>query len=161
MIQIQTLTTMTFSNPTKRNWLIGFLIAFNIVLLAVLFFGHRPQRHRPDMEASFKHELQLSDEQATQFRDLRKSYFEQSRPLHEALGEGRKKMIESLGAAPVDMIAFQRISNENGQIQAQLDSLLARHFLALKAVCRPDQQEKFKDVFLRATQKQKRMGKNR
>ncbi len=155
MISPQTVMIMTFSNLTKRHGLVALLVALNLVILSVLFFNRRPHRRSPDTEGLFKRELQLSDEQAGRFRELRKAYFEQSRPLHESMREGRRKMIESLGAMPADTLAFQRQSGENAAIQARLDALLARHFLELKAVCNPDQQQKFNEAFLRATRAQR------
>jgi protein CpxP len=146
---------MNFSNLTKRHGLIALLVALNLVVLSVLFFNRRPHRRGPDTEGLFKRELQLSDEQAARFRDLRKTYFEQSRPLHESMREGRRNMIESLGAMPPDTLAFQRQSSENAAIQARLDALLARHFLELKAVCNPEQQQKFNEAFMRATRVQR------
>lgn len=153
---------MTLSNRTKTGWFIALLITLNVLVLAVLFFEHRPKRRSPDTEGLFKRELNLNEQQAAQFRELRKAYFEQSRPLHDSLRQGRIRMIESLGSMPADTLVFQRFGAENAAVQAQLDALLARHFLELKAVCSPDQQQKFKDAFLRAMRAQRGgMKKNR
>ena len=142
---------MLNKRPINTRWLVGLLVALNVFTLAALFFsrGRRADR-RPDTMGLFCRELGLADEQAEQFKQLRQAHFERTRPLFKELRAVQQKMIESLGDAPADSLALRHFTAERTQVMGRIDSLLARHYLDLRAVCAPEQQDKLEAVFLRA-----------
>lgn len=143
---------MIFKHPNGNRWLIALLVVLNIATLTALFFSRgRRSEHRPDTIGLFRRELDLTEAQAEQFRQFRKTHFEQTKPLFQALRAAQQKMIEHLGDTPADTAAIQNFTAQRSLIIGQIDSLLARHYLDLRAVCTPQQQEKLESIFLRAT----------
>ena len=151
---------MSFTNNKTTNWLIGGLILMNLVLLTILFLN-RPKegmpfedRHNDKMEWLQK-ELDLTDEQAAKFKELRKEHFTATREQFRKIRTLKKEMIEALAQETPDTVNARLISIEIGNQHTVMDEMLIDHFMKLQAECNPEQRQKLGRVFQRFTKHRK------
>jgi len=153
LIHLQTISK--FDNmgyfDKKNNWLVILLVVLNLALLASIWFKPKPPRHHlPDIALHLQKQLDLTAEQTQQFKELRKENFEQTRPLLDLMRSNKQAMIEALGQAPPDTLKAKQLAKQIAQQQQGIEEALIQHYLALKEVCTPQQQQGLNELFLEA-----------
>ncbi|MFN7118161.1 MAG: Spy/CpxP family protein refolding chaperone [Saprospiraceae bacterium] len=129
--------------------IVAILVLMNLATLATLWLRPMgpPPPGRPGAERFLVHELKLSPEQVNQFQQLREQHFAQTQALEREVRDGRRRIIEQLAKNPPDTAAAHAITRQNQANLVVLDSLLIQHFLQLRTICTPAQQEKLGRVF--------------
>ncbi len=137
-------------NITPYIIVIAVLALMNIATLATLWLRPMgpPPPGRPHAESFIERELNLTAEQATQFKELREQHFAQTHSLEPQVRESRRRIIEQLAKNPPDTAAAQAIGKTNLNTINTLDSLLIQHFLEIRNILTPEQQEKLGHLFL-------------
>ena len=141
----------------QNNWLIILLVVLNLVTITFLLWPKRPPLGPPGagmpkgkMYELFKEHLDLTVEQAEAFRMEIDKHKKESRPLLEELRGMKKGMIQSLDGVEPDTAKARQIISDVGKLHLQIDSLLMEHYLALHAICTPEQQVELQKVFRRS-----------
>jgi protein CpxP len=141
-----------FTKIRVTTWIIGLLVLLNVLTLGTIWFQQfrRPpappplQDQRSENQQRFlERELGLTEQQSQQFQTLRKQFFLQSNAIMQAIHQLRKTMTDELFSSSPDTQKAQKLAEEIGAKQAEQERLSFNHFLELKAVCQPAQQEKF------------------
>lgn len=153
---------MSITNNKYTKWIIGALVLLNLILLSVLFFL-RPQDGRGEKRNPndfLKKELNLTDDQAVKFKELRKTHFQKSREEWKAIRTLKNEMLDAVSAESPDTLKANMIANQIGIKEANKEKLLVQHYLELQAECTSEQRQKLERVFKKAMSPRKfRKGK--
>lgn len=153
---------MSITNNKYTKWIIGALVLLNLILLSVLFFL-RPRQgggDQPNPNDFLKKELNLSDDQAVKFKELRKAHFQKSKEEWKAIRELKNEMLDAVSAESPDTLKANMIADQIGIKEANKEKLLVQHYLKLQAECTPEQRPKLERVFKKAMSRRKfRKGK--
>lgn len=141
-----------FTKIRATSWIIGLLLILNGVTLGALWFqqfrrppGMFPPPGKPaeNMQRFLQQELNLTEAQAQQFETLRNRFFLTSRTLMQEIHLLRKAIAAELFSASPDAQKIAAFAQAIGAKHGELERLQFTHFLELKAVCQPVQQQKF------------------
>lgn len=147
---------------TKKRLIVAgiiFLVAINLAALTTMLARQRQQAEtieRQNMADSLRRakanrfirdELQLSPQQFEQFRALSRENFQQSRPLLDQMEIKRAEMLEELAKPKPDHEKLDQIALEIGNLHTELKKNTIDHFLQLKTVCTPAQQQGLNALF--------------
>ncbi len=146
------------SKQKLTNILIIILVIVNIGSLSFIWFreANRPPlpplpSNPPGLEnvARFlDKELELSKVQGKRFDELRKEHFETTKKYEDKIAAYKKEiLLESFKKSP-DMQKIKAISDSIGSVQKGYELFLSEHFQKLASICKPEQREKLKDIFL-------------
>lgn len=133
--------------------IIALLVVLNVTSLGTIWFLQSRQSppanpKGPGPVKNFlEQELALTQEQAQQFETLRQQHFQESQAINETLHPVKEAIMQEVFAASPDSAKVKTLATELGAKQAELEELRFQHFLALKAVCQPEQLEKFQALF--------------
>lgn len=135
---------------TRPTIIIAVLVLMNIATLATLWLRPMgpPPPGRPGAEHFLVKELNLNEEQAAKFKQLRTQHFDKTKGLEREMREGRRRIIEELAKNKPDTTAAFAIRQTHSTNIATLDSLLITHYLELRTLLTSAQQEKLGHVFL-------------
>ncbi|MEE4198369.1 MAG: periplasmic heavy metal sensor [Bacteroidales bacterium] len=151
---------------TKKHLIIGliiFLVVVNIAALSTILYRNRnlPQpvdqdyiqfRQRVEeqgMYRFFRDELQLTPEQFNRFREMNEKNRTASRRIARELHIQRVAMVEEISKENPDPGKLDSIAHEIGKLHYELKRNTFEHFLALKAICNEEQQEKLQHMYMR------------
>ena len=150
-------------------WLIALLVILNLATIGTMWFGRPPhpghmmqppaegQMPRPHRGMNLmKEHLQLSDQQAEKFNELREEHFERTRAVNDAAGKLRFEILDEIFSDQFSQEKVDKMLAELKELQGNFDSLLFKHFAELRDQCDPEQKEILKDMFtdlLRSTQR--------
>ncbi len=149
---------MSLSNIKSTKWLIGALVLMNLVLLSILFsFKSRGHNHN-DKGNFLKKELNLSDEQAVQFKNSYEVYIKNAREHSKEIRNLKKEMIGAISSEIPDTLKAQNIATEIGRKEVAKEKLLINHYLRLQTECTPEQRPKLKHAFQKILSRKKRRG---
>jgi Spy/CpxP family protein refolding chaperone len=137
----------------KKNLVILFLVLLTIVNIAALvtiaYHRFHPKRSfhpmgRPETPESFiKQELDLTEEQAEEF----KAHFKRSRtemePILDSLEVIKKQLMDEISADEPSMDRLDQLAGEIGTLQAAMQKKMILHLLKGKSLLTPEQQKKF------------------
>jgi Spy/CpxP family protein refolding chaperone len=144
----------------KKNLVILFLVLLTIVNIAALatiaYHRFHPQRPfhpmgRPEIpetpEGFIKQELDLTEEQAEEF----KAHFERFRmemePIHNSLEVKRAELMGEISADEPNKDKLDKLAEEIGTLQDTLQRKMISHLLEGKSLLTPEQQRKFFSLF--------------
>jgi len=141
----------------KRNlvFVIIMLVALNLALIALLWFGKPPgppQQRGPingeeDMfrvQQLLKNELGFDEQQAKEYLKLRFEHQTAAAQLDSEVRQLKKQMFdEVLEDTPLPILSDSLLKLIQEK-QARIELLTFEHFLDLKKICKPDQQDNLK-----------------
>lgn len=141
-------------------WLIVILAATSLSM-GVSFWYHKQQDKKnaelkdqqivmPSEQRTrfFREQLSLNDAQLDIFRELNRDYNRSARRISVQLEELRVKMVEEMGAKETSEVELNAISEDIGNLHANLKKVTIRYYLEMKEVCDENQQEKLNEIFL-------------
>jgi Spy/CpxP family protein refolding chaperone len=138
-------------NDKNKRWLVYlvvFLLVLNISALGtIIFLIYRPHHTfipsgpNGPLGKKFEKELNLSDNQQKEFKELRKSFFQASKPVLDSLKLKREEIITSLSQNNPDTANLYKKADDLGRYHAELKRLAIRHYLDLQSKCTPDQRK--------------------
>lgn len=145
MISIKKSTTL---------WIIiVILVILNLSTLTALWLDKSPGikrvertgvRHRHFIEGR----LNLSEEQATEYRKLRMEFFENARPYFENIRKNKSRLYQMLKTGENDH-RVQALADSIGQLQTGLELLTFNHFQEVRALANPEQKAAFDSLMIR------------
>jgi hypothetical protein len=136
----------------NRNYImtIVVLIIINIVALLLLWMG-KPKHtigdnenvigNKVQIQEMLKEELDFSSEQVEQFVELRENHREKLDKIDEELMVLKKELFEDAMYSKNESIS-DSLLNQALEKQGELEKITFDHFLKLKQMCNPQQQEK-------------------
>jgi len=141
---------------STHNWLVWsvvILVVLNITALSALWYsrysGHhppRPLRTATPLEDLIVREVGLNQEQESVFRGLHARHRQVKDSLEAESYRLKEQIQNELFAASPDTIKMLVLADRVGNLQAEFEKQVFRHFKELKALCRPDQETKLKTV---------------
>ena len=147
---------MDFLSKQKlTNLLIIVLVVINILSLTFIWYRemHRPklpppQPGREDVGRFIKDQLNLNNEQKTQFDKYMKKHADVTREMNNKIGELKKEILIEAFNPNSDTNKVNDLTQKIGKIQGDYEKFLYEHFQKLASVCNPEQKEKLKNIFL-------------
>jgi periplasmic protein CpxP/Spy len=135
---------------TKNKWflfLLGFLFLANIALLLSFFvFGEKGSAYkdsRNGQQSSLSKELLLSKEQENAFSKLKEEHFKVMKPLWAEIRQTKDSLYRQFNNPSLDDSALSAFTDRIAAKNKMADELMFRHFIELRKICRPEQQQKF------------------
>lgn len=96
--------------------------------------------------------LDLKDGQRALFHERERAYRDSLYYYRQRLSEVDAQIIQALSAAEPDRDLLKSYTRESGQLQEAIKRLTIDHFLGLRALCTPEQQEKLTGMFFQMHQ---------
>lgn len=141
-------------------WVIVILLATNLSM-AVTFLYHKQQDKKATQQTEesaievpaeqrtrfFREQLNLSQEQVNQFRELNRSYNRTARDITFQLEKLRIEMVEELGNPEPDRVKLDEITKTIGELHKQLKNVTIDYYLGMKTACDESQKEKLNEIF--------------
>jgi hypothetical protein len=141
------------SKKTATKGLLALLVIVNFVTLATLWFFYlrrprfepppRNEGRGPDVQMFLRRELDLNEDQARKFEELRDAFLSSLPALQEDIQRLRVALMSEMFVAEPDVKKIDTLAAEIGAREADMTKRLFYHFKDLVAVCRPDQKQKF------------------
>ncbi len=91
--------------------------------------------------------LNLSPEQHTQFRELRRDFHSQANNLTYQMQIKRNEMITELAKENPDTSKLKKIAGDIGDMHAELKGLTIDYYMGMKEICTPEQEEELYKIF--------------
>jgi hypothetical protein len=92
-------------------------------------------------------QLQLNAEQRKQFNDLLEQHFASRKVIDDKINSLRDQLFDLVKNDKPDTVAMHSIGVKIGELEAQKQLEIVKHFAALRLVCDKEQKEKF-DVWI-------------
>ncbi|MCX6273914.1 MAG: Spy/CpxP family protein refolding chaperone [Bacteroidetes bacterium] len=126
------------------------LLLINISTLGFMWFHNAPGNMNPpphrEIGDFLMHELNFTDAQRHQFEELREDH----RKSVDALRDESRKMHDEffglLGASVADSVKINLLADSLTALQKQIELSTFFHFQKVRAMCSPEQQQKFDEV---------------
>jgi len=145
-----------FTRKHMAAWLIGALVVMNLITLTVLWYAviRKPQPAPPPRDEKpaenvnrfLERELNLTPEQAEQFREMRRRHAAEQQALQEEIRGLKKAEMDELLTAQPDPAKSESLAAAIGAKETEKERRLFAHLQGLMALCRPDQQERFRAI---------------
>lgn len=136
------------------TFVIVFLVVINISALFTLAYNRWlrvPPAYVPsvsgDTLAAAQAGLCLNDEQLQQMRTQRVAFEAEIEEIQIKMQEKRKALLEEIKSATPDSALIEKLIDEIGRLQAQVQKKAVRCLFKEKQLLTPDQQEKFFKMF--------------
>ncbi len=160
--------------PPRQKWLlvlVAILLLTNIATLSIYWFkktahdggpgrngGHREKR----MGQFLVDQMQFDAGQEAAYWKLRDSMIAIQKPVMDSIRSTKKRFFDLLNHAETTDSTLIAHSNEIAEMQKKLDLVTFRHFQKVRAICRPDQLQKFdtviKEIVNRMTMFRRKLG---
>lgn len=156
--------------PPRQRWLlvlVAILLLTNIATLSIYWFkkplrdggpggpGHDPANREKRMGQFMVDQLKFDSSQEATYWQLRDSMIAIQRPVMDSIRSSKKRFFDLLNQSNATDSTLTARTNEIASLQKKLDSVTFRHFQKVRAICRPDQLEKFdtviKEIVIRMT----------
>lgn len=146
------------SKQKLTNILIIVLVILNIVSLSYIWYREagRPPLHplplnppgRENVGRFLDRELELSNAQKKEFDELRKEHFKTTKNFEDKINKLKKDILSESFKQNPDMQKIEVLSDSIGSVQKEYELFLSQHFQKLASVCKPEQREKLKNIFV-------------
>ncbi|THU32058.1 hypothetical protein FAM09_28160 [Niastella caeni] len=157
--------------PPRQRWLlvlVAILLLTNIATLSIYWFK------KPDRDGGFGRDrekrmgqflvdqMKFDTAQEAAYWKLRDSIIVIQKPVMDSIRNAKKRFFDLLKQPDATDSMLTARSNEIGVLQKRLDSVTFRHFQKVRAICRPDQLQKFdtviKEIVNRMTPFRRKLG---
>ena len=138
-----------------KNWLIGGLLALNVLALSILWMQtaktHEAQRKEQGVRPSgsvklLTKALDLTEEQTNQLVKIQTSLLEQLTGNNDQLDKIKMQLAEDLFKNNPDTSRAIAKTKEIGELESKVELLRFMYFQELLAICTPEQKEKLKPI---------------
>ena len=142
-----------FTKNRMLPWCVGVLVLLNVVTLASFWLRRPPfpppgPGGKPGGQRIMEEQLQLTDEQARQFEQIRDEHFLRTIPLGDEIHEIRLDLLDEVFAADPNETTIQDLTAEISQRQCQFERQLFRHFRELRNVCTDQQASELRHLLV-------------
>jgi protein CpxP len=145
--------------PPRQRWLlvlVAILLLTNIATLSIYWFkkpnheggpGHDSGNREKRMGQFMVDQMKFDSTQEAAYWKLRDTMIATQRPVIDSMRDAKKRFFDLLNqSGATDSSALITRSNEIAALQKRLDLATFRHFQHVRAICRPDQLQKFDTV---------------
>lgn len=142
-------------NRTVSKVNIILLIANVSVLIAVQFFfsGNKEQdnvnrdlSYQMESNHFLKKELQFTDAQYQKYLEMNQAVTDHYQGINEVMCENHNKYLLELSKPDPSLKTIDSLSRVIGYVHVGLKKYTARHFLNIKSLCKPEQEEKLENL---------------
>jgi Spy/CpxP family protein refolding chaperone len=140
---------------TFQNWVIGLLVALNLLALTIVWIQSSGQEPAPAREprkpggvsvALLQRELNLTADQVAQYNRLRAEQMEAIRVCNDELDSLKLRLADMVFDPPSGRVEAESTAARIGLLQSQLEILRFRHFSALAEICNEQQKERLRPI---------------
>lgn len=158
------------NTTTKKTLLIGtiiILIVINISALATIFYNNKIRPHRSaetnnltdeartrGMHRFMREQLNLTDGQYAQFQEINRTNMTKVHNIASELNNKRIEMMNEIAKKNPNLKILDDIAYDIGSLHYELKKVTIHHFLELKEICTPEQQDSLQKIFIRLIQDQ-------
>jgi Spy/CpxP family protein refolding chaperone len=143
--------------PLRQRWLlvlVVILLITNIATLSIYWLKKPPHDGGPfdpgkrekRMGQFMVDQLKFDAQQEAAYWKLRDNMINTQKPVVDSIRTAKKRFFDLLNQNNVSDSELSNRSNEVADLQKKLDIATFRHFQNVRALCRPDQLEKFDTV---------------
>jgi protein CpxP len=144
-----------FKQNRYLTFIIILLVVLNLATLAMVWLGRaqrsappqkpvEPEREQARLQQILRDELAFNDGQIERYMSLRQKYREEVQRLNDEIRRIKKRMFdEALQDNPKPELSDSLLALTQ-QKQVEIERLTFRHFLDLKKLCKPEQQNMLK-----------------
>lgn len=144
--------------PPRQRWLlvlVAILLLTNIATLSIYWLkkpdheggpGHEPGGREKRMGQFMVDQMKFDSNQEAAYWKLRDTMISTQRPVMDSMRDAKKRFFDLLNQSNATDSALITRSNEIAALQKRLDLATYRHFQNVRAICRPDQLQKFDTV---------------
>jgi Spy/CpxP family protein refolding chaperone len=156
----------------QKKWLVRLVIPLILLNLATIsiffwkgFFRNPPEANKPEKKevtAILQKELNLTDKQMVQVKDLRTTYFEKEKAIETRIREERDSMNADMFNETTDENAVKALAKRVADNEYNMELLRFEQAKEFKAICTGIQLKKFDNLvkeirdFFKPDDKQKR-----
>ena len=112
--------------------------------------GHKDDNYNKRRGNRFDHfikdELNFDENQFSKFLDLREKNKQKQHNIVRKLSQKREEMMKELSAKNPDTTKLEQIAKQIGNLHEELKKGTIEHFIRVKAICSPSQEEKFNEL---------------
>ena len=155
IIHLKPLTNMNLTQ--NKRWLaytLIFLLVLNISALGtILFLTYRPHHEfmppgpYGPMGKIIEKELNLDPRQREEFRELRREFFNETKPVLDSLKVKRDDIFKGMSDETPDTAKLYRTADEFGHLHGLLKRMAINHFMKVKAKCTPEQRKHLSELY--------------
>ncbi|OQP51358.1 hypothetical protein A4H97_27680 [Niastella yeongjuensis] len=144
--------------PPRQRWLlvlVAILLLTNIATLSIYWIkkpnhdggpGREPGNREKRMGQFMVDQMKFDATQEASYWKLRDSMITIQRPVMDSIRDAKKSFFDLLNQPDATDSALIARSNQIADLQKKLDLVTFRHFQNVRALCRPDQLQKFDTV---------------
>lgn len=125
----------------KYNWIIGFLVGMNILLLGTVWFSHRrpPHPERQEVRKLVEKTLQFNKAQSEQYDVLIDEHQRDLRAINDEILPLKSELFQMV-ASPEDTVKTRELSEKIAQLIVKQDVITLNHFKKVRnTICNKDQ----------------------
>lgn len=141
-------------------WVIVILVATNLSM-GITFLFHKQQDLKATKQVQetaievpteqrtrfFREQLNLTQEQVNQFRELNRNYNRTARDITIQLEILRARMVDEMGKPEADKQRLDEITTEIGGLHTKLKNITIDYYMEMKTTCNDEQKEKLNEIF--------------
>jgi Spy/CpxP family protein refolding chaperone len=161
------------NRPPRQKWLlvlVAILLLTNIATLSIYWLkkpaheggGGRDGGREKRMGQFMIDQMKFDANQEATYWKLRDSMMAIQKPVMDSIRSAKTRFFDLLNQGEASDSLLTARSNEIAEIQKKLDLVTFRHFQKVRAICRPDQLQKFdtviKEIVNRMTSFRRKMG---
>jgi len=151
-------------STTNKNrtliWIIIILVATNLSTIGSFYYHRMMETKTEEIKQEgqnaipgeqrtrfFRDQLNLTDEQLDQFRDINRTFNRTARGIEMNLAQLREDMITELGTQNPDSTRLDQIATDVGNNHRELKQVTTTFYLNMKRICTKEQQAKLHEIF--------------
>ncbi|HOP05769.1 MAG TPA: periplasmic heavy metal sensor [candidate division Zixibacteria bacterium] len=148
------MTEVQKNNQTRYGiGIIIVLVCLNIVSVTLLWFQYfdrppQPQERGNDPQDFLIQELQFDAQQADSLRTMRCEYMHFTDSIRLQVAQLNEQLFSEVFADNPDTVLVNRVAEEIGSRQSEIQQMLFAHFEQIRQICRPEQEERLKGLIL-------------
>ncbi len=142
------------TNNNFKNGLIVILLVLNLLTVSIIWMQaanrneNAPGKQEKGGADLMKEALDLSDDQAKEFEQIRKTKLDQAKRYNDSLNYLKKQLAQELLKEIPDSANAKIKSQEIGEMQTKVEMIRFKHFKELMRICTPEQKEKLKPIMM-------------
>ena len=135
--------------------IVAFLLCLNLFSIGYFWLGkkgnddgRRPKRPIEQVTEILKNELQLTDKQAEELKNIRQDFFDKEQPLSQAIRAKRDSMNMEMFNENTDTAHVKAIAKRVADCEYQMELYRLEQAQQLKTICTPEQLRKIQGIVI-------------
>jgi len=156
-----------FEKTRLYLFIIVVLAIFNISAIVAIIYHlrteHRFNRteNREDRGKHLSDKIGFDKAQAVEFDTLRADFGRKTKAIMTSITDKKMEMMNEFTSETPDTSKLYKLTNEIGNLHAQMRRLSIDHFMSVKKICNPEQKTKLLDMFRNMMKMEEGPGFNR